>query len=412
MTESPETTTGTSQPCEGRLDLRTVIALIAAIAFVIGCLPTAAFLGYAVAVLPLAFVVFIGACWTAWRGIPASCTQPPLDAPYPSFAELALAVVGQSFLASIVAVMALLVWALLYGIAALLHLLPSWFPGSTINPALVAQISGFVSLFLWALAYAPLAIKELRASLWPETAHVRSAYYSIAADLRLSIVTGLICLSLAILGVIGLDAFNIHNGWHFVALQLVVLSSALPTRPPARRQSNLDSGPQIEEAAARVFHALEYYVISNPSSASTVDLGPLLTGVDLIIERRDRDRIRAFAIQIKTAQSRLSYRVELMDVSNLETTARSLGDYRERLGLKADWLSPLVIYLGVPAYPSVRKFAEQQGIFLLELDLDFVVGFQSSDLRKIDMAREALSPLDRDIVLPSIVPETELPPAT
>lgn len=412
MTESPQTSIGTPQPGEGRLDFRTMFALIISMAFLIGCLPTAAFLGYTVAVLPLAIVAFVGARWGAWREISANCAQPPMDAPRPTSAELALAVVGQSYLAGIVAVLALVVWALFYGIASLLHLLPHLLPASPIHPAGVAQVSGFIGLLFWVIGNVPTAMKELRASLWPETANARSAYYSLAAELRPSILAGLICLFLAVLATIGLVAFQIHNGWLFFALQLVVLYSALPTRNSAHRRSDLSSGPQIVEAMARVFQVFKYFVISNPSSASTIDLGALLTGVDLIVERRDPDRIRAFAIQLKTAQSLRPNRPELMDVSNLQTTARSLGDYRERLGLKANWLSPVVIYLGVPVYASVRKFAEQQGIYLIEIELDFVAGFQSSDPRQIEKARKALSQLDRDIVVSSTVEESKSRSAT
>ena len=302
-----------------------------------------------------------------------------------------LAVVASVFPLAAVGWLVLLCYGLIYwGVQLVVFLLKLF--GTIVHPD-PKTIAFYPTIFVLAtlgLSSVVLLLKGLRQTLYPETTDGRSAFYPLVAQGRIRVAIRVFAVLVPTIVVVALVAAHVNASWAYVLLQVILIYASGPTWMGAQQNREATKSPQIVEAVAKLFMAGDYYVTLAPTSRSTDDLGPLLSAIDLIAEGPHR----AFAIQIAHDREGDSERVDITQASNLQTTAWSLYQYRERLGIRAETLGPALVFVGRAAGPHLRAFSARNKIPLIEINQEKLLQMQAGDPRTLrPIAAESLSSL-------------------
>jgi len=268
-----------------------------------------------------------------------------------------------------------------------------------LNASVIAFYTAVAALFLLGLILLPAAASELREALYPKASDARSSFYPLVAQglarafFRVSLVIVPTTLTLA-LAVIDIDA-----EWPYALLQITLIYGISPTWVAATRRDPVPESRWKLDAIAKLFQAAGYYVTLEPTSKTT-ELGPLLSGIDLIAEKVGGSGAEtsdyAFIITIMHAKKPSAKPLESAQVSNLQTCAWVLGQYKEykqRLGIRSDTLLPLAIFIGIRPDPVVRELADEKGILLLEIE-EHILDRAHDPVKLQEIAHGLLDPVD------------------
>lgn len=347
----------TTQSPQVRIN-QSAVALLTAVAFAIGLLPYVLFVELPWLIGIVAPIVFV----LALVGLRSARTKATEE---PAVTEMLLGTLGSVSLAATISFMGLVFWGTAWGgIRAVqwVHQRLSLPFDVTVSPRFPLWVSlPFVSLLLVATAVqsAPTLAKQL----YPDTAGLRSAFYSMAKFQRGRALMYLLGMLATVLVTILLMMFAVdvtRTWWFALALAYVVLGIGLPLQSMGRPGSEPWSAI---DAMQSVFAAAGYKVVRSPRTGRE-DIDPLLTNTpDLLVETSHQ----VFAVEVK-ARSRAGLG-DWAEVDELLSAAWAIKKFlRESDEPSSIEVQPLLVLLGPEPAAMVRIYEHQENLRVLWIE--------------------------------------------
>ncbi len=286
----------------------------------------------------------------------------------PGFLEFLLGFVGAIATPAATSLVGVFFYGIAYWLTRLGLWIASWFGG---EPRIdVSSIAFWVSLFFVAvvgLAGTVPTVQKLAKQLYPQTAGLRSALYSLAAFrgvLAFAILTGALLLFVGGL-LIALLAPGVSGTWWFsLLLAWALVGMGVPLQELGKGEEVSAESESIIRAVRELFEAGGYKVVASPRTGRE-DIDPLLvTTPDLYAESPER----GFAIEVKTA----AYAAEAEDwgeLSDLSSAAWALGSYlNEGSEEEPTPVEPLLVLVGLDPPPPVKIYQKKGLLRVLRIE--------------------------------------------
>jgi hypothetical protein len=348
---------------------RILLVFLIAGATLVGLLPFALYLGrYEIAIVAIGTAIVAVAAALRLRGIATFATEAP------TVGEVLLAAWNAVAFGALLSLMGMTVH---WGIGALLRLV-RW---------LVGLFGGALSLaietwsFWGSLAFAAMmalgvgfaAADEQSKKLYPDTAGVRSPFFSLLAEPKRLLVAGLV--SAAALAAI-LIFFDPRSTGFTIALALYLFYTGIALESLQKSGGGKPGRSRAVQAVGKLLAAAGYQWISSPRTGrSQVD--PLISTVDLLaISPR-----QALVIEIKGGEDE-KQPVEWHEASRVSTAAWALQDVlrEEQPSLHAQ---PMLVLIGRRPAESLHRYLRDEHVALAQFPdakaLDRVLSEEDSD---------------------------------
>ncbi|HUP24368.1 MAG TPA: hypothetical protein VNB06_15660 [Thermoanaerobaculia bacterium] len=374
---------------------RTLLSCLIAGATLVGLLPYALFLGrHEIAIVAIGTAVVTAAAAMRLRGIASFATEAP------AVGEILLAAWNAVAFGALLSLLGMTVH---WGIGTLLRLV-RW---------LVGLFGGTLSLaietwsFWGSLAFAAMmalgvgfaAADEQSKKLYPDTAGVRSPFFSLLAEPKRLLVAGLV--SAAALAAI-LIFFDHRSTGFSVALAVYLFYTGISLESLQKSGGGKPGRSRAVQAVGKLLAAAGYQWISSPRTGrSQVD--PLICTVDLLaISPR-----QALVIEIKGGDDE-KQPVEWHEASRVSTAAWALQDVlrEEQPSLHAQ---PMLVLIGRRPGESLHRYLRDEHVALAQFPdakaLDRVLSEEDSDrLRSLAVEHLGLKAVASSGTIPALGP--------
>lgn len=400
MNPSFTITPGSSTPRFGAKRASLAVAVIAALASLAGLMPIVAWLERLPWLTGFAVFIFFLVWLTGGRPQAIALQKPRVRSVAPTPSEFMLAAAGAVLPAATAGILGFIV----YGVCYFLTKLEIWVLGLfgvplAHDPRIFAFYPTIFFLAVFGLAFVVTLVRRIQQTLYPETADGRSAFYPLVAQGLSKVTLRILAVAVPVALTAVFVALGVKTTWIYVVLQIAFVYCAGPTWQRVSQTHTTAASPQIEDAVAKLFRATGCEVMVSPASPvspehpETHDLGALLSVVDLIAEGPSG----AFAVEIASSEQGDSERADIARASNLQTTAWRLQEYRERLGIQAETVRPVLVLVGRGAGPNLESFSARGGISIIQIPAEAVEKIVAGDSETVSsMAADLLSPLMAD----------------
>jgi len=333
-----------------------------AIAAVFACLPCAPLVGRVSLLIPLALLAMVTAT-LAGRYTNAEVKSVPR---------------GLDFLMGMIGAVATqaagaFTGILVYGVFLFLTKLSGYLlPANSIaarTGKLLPLVLSLIIVILTVIGSSGAATRNLLTQLYPQTAGLRTAFYSLLSFRRkLSIAIVAAMPLLFVIGMLLVFLFpGLERSWWFefaVAYALILIGGPLGKVGEGSETRVSRESDSVAEAVKKLFEGGGYQVVPYPRTGEE-DLDPFLAGTpDLYAENRER----AFAITVsstKTSPARLG----ITALSELTSAAWALTEFSERNKRERKKIvEPLVVLVGQAPPPEVRAYEKKGSLRVLTID--------------------------------------------
>ena len=356
---------------------RVAVSALISVSLAIGVLPYAMFVGRW-QVLLLA-IVAVGGFLLSMAGLRATRS---VYSEKPAIGEYALAGWSSLSLASTVSFVGIGI----YWITGLVLRFVAWAAGwldAVLEPN--PEFWGFwVSLILVAFTATSMTLvqaAELAEKLFPNTAGVRSAYYSLLEEGKrvtwAAVATGVALIVLPI-------AWAPPGRSFAIALAVLLFYSGAAISSMSRSTPRVTNKKRILGALSKILRSIGYDVVQSPRTGDP-SVDPLITTVDLLAHSPRR----ALVIEIKAPKE--SRPVEWHEAAALRKAARKLQVALWESDSVIEVL-PVLVLVGRPRAESLRRYLEDEAMEVLEPEgVDWIEQAQS------EVTVETLEALAKDL---------------
>ena len=344
-----------------------VLALLAAIATVVGCAPAALALGRPLFLLYTAGIAMFTAVVLLFYRTPSG---PGTMVTYrPTLAEFVLAGIGAIAMPAIVSGTALGVYGLVYGVVILIKLLAAWLNRHMqLDADLIAIYPTVFFGVLCQLAIFFANIQHMGEQLYPGTTGIRSAFYGLITRDRRWLLG---CITLMLLFPVGMAALAFGTlgrtiaPWFYTGLQLylVVVTSQLYDLSTGRPRIDAEA----VQAISKLFKACGYTIILEPRTGDS-ETDPLLVTLALFAH----SSTQALAVEVKTRSESVA-KVDWTAASNLRMASLALSNAPQNLGVTTHKVEPLMVLIGREPSDRLKLFSAAQAIRIVEIQDEDVV---------------------------------------
>lgn len=340
---------------------RPAVALLSTLAAAIGLLPYVLFVEHLWLLLmatPLALVL-------SFRGIRSTTTK---AGEHPSITEMLLGGLGAVTLSATVSLMGVMFWGMTWGVLRA----TAWLDRRVSLPFHVAESTSspfWFSLVLTSLAFlvsVEPSARSLAKQLYPKTAGLRSAFYSLARFQRgraALYVLGLVVTLLGVAAFSRLAEHLTHTWWFAVALSYALVLLGVPLQRRGEDGKEKSEAWSAIEAVGALFLANGYTVVLSPRTGRE-DIDPLLTQTpDLLAE----DPEHAFAVAVKVRDA--AGPGDWAGIDELLSATWAINRFlHERDNPPSFVAEPLLVVVGPAPAAMVRIYEHQEQIRVLWIE--------------------------------------------
>lgn len=339
---------------------KVALVLVTTLATVIGITPYILWIGR-----PWLLILFVLGALVISALATLSFTTQATEAPGPL--DFLLGGVGAISRPAAAGLMGILWYWSIFAVTWLIVRVASWFgAGVDIAPESVAYYGSLVIMGLMALASVAPAALKLAKQTYPQTAGLRSAFYSLIRFRRKQMLAKLMPAPL-VLGVgllIALLAPEVPHTWWFsllMAWALIVVSAPLGH---LGEEKVTEEGGNTIDAIRKLFEAGGYQVIASPRTGRD-DIDPLLVDTaDLYAESQER----AFAIEVKTA-GESTESLDWARLSELASAAWALTSFlHEGAHNRSPVVEPLLVLVGLKPPTPVKAYVKKGWLRVVEIE--------------------------------------------
>lgn len=274
--------------------------------------------------------------------------------------ELILGWVGAIFPPAVLSLCVILVYWFTVAVFRAMAGLADWLGRQlTLVPSRVGFYVAITVALIWAPAFVIMGVRGLARQLYPETAGIKSPFYTLIATRRL-LLLGVAILALGAFLALVLTA-DLRGRWFYLLLDFYLLAVSAALWELGEQDRRPHAATDAGQAIRRLLGAQGFTVIASPRTGEQ-GIDPHLLKVDLFAHRGGQ----AFAIGIETAAESPAP-VEWVEASSLVIAAGTLTDAPKQLGLDIGRVEPLMVLVGRVPADSLSAFARAQSIRILQI---------------------------------------------
>jgi hypothetical protein len=344
--QTRDTTSLSDHPAQGVALNKQRVALLAALAAMLGAVPYLLFVDL-LHFLPVAPVVAAVVALLSVRKVQYPATEEP------TWGEWLLGGWSLLFFGSLISMEGFVFYAIFYWGSRLLAWVAPYLGWSlALDAGRIATIaSAIVALIFTSMA--GYFARELLEKLYPQVAGTRSPFFALAAQPRNAILVG---AGLALALAAGLVLLNPKGLAFTLSLSFALLYTSSPlSRAGGRRAARMRA--DVARAIERLFEAAGYRTTRSPVTGKA-EVDPLIAGVDYLALSGER----AYAVAVKVLADP-EHSVDWAIASELRTAARALQD---ALPQPAP-VEPLLLMVGGRIDEALQVFSAEQGVKLAHI---------------------------------------------